>query len=491
MFKLLSCIIALVNLGILNAQSLIIDTSFGVNGISKYDYFVNANYSTIFDENKNIYLFYRNKITYFDSSGHKRNLNGFNNPDTVAEKKKFSTFVGAIPVSNNYIFDMYILYNSTNEDTYVRSINKTNLADSTFGNKGQLLLCHARESKGGIGIYNKINFLALVSNYGTVNQKGYFKMFKIDTLGNVEQFTFSIPKICTSDLTSINFTNIHVDSKFNLYFGINYFCDGETNSNLVKLKSDFTIDGSFGNNGFLDIDLKDPAGNKSYGLVNITFDDNENIIYLLNNNHSDVFKIIKIDQDGNQDLGFGISGECKINGYNVLKDISTFFYDDKLNKLLVFAYNETQYQSKLFGISNTGNIESPKLFGNDFIYKGAIREFKKFNKNKYIGVFDEYRLLDSSQMVMFKIDEINNNNNPNLNNFFDYKIIGNKVIFKNENKSLFRYNLIGLDGRIMKDLKMDDNMTEIVVDLSCYPCNVYFICVYDKKGNYTTIKIFK
>ncbi len=325
----------------LQAQILKLDHNFGLNGIVSFD---QINWSSdivnpaILKFDDNFYLVHGirnapkpNQLTLvkFDTLG-KLDLSYFNqginilsfNLDTIGDyKTKLSSLVFYSSGTNEIIASCNVQHLTTKKNAQLLfKLNLSGQIDSSFGNKGSLIIFHDNikssfSSELSINSFEQIYFL----NYylDSIHSKYHIDISKFQENGNIDS-GFATNGIISIDLLGpSNTPKIFLDGNSNLYISYSNINDS------ITFVSAYASNGSklnnFGINNLLQFNTL--FGQNQLYFKNIYF--HEEFIYLCSSYGNNTgLTIVKIDKNGILDNSFGKAGflhidESDNNAYSV------------------------------------------------------------------------------------------------------------------------------------------------------------------------------
>ncbi|MBK9639867.1 MAG: T9SS type A sorting domain-containing protein [Saprospiraceae bacterium] len=469
----------------LSGQPLLIDSSFGINGsvikTVSGGFNINAFGNLIFDQQKNIFWFYKDLLFYLDSNGIFRAGLGKPNPDSL--RTKTLRFAGVSDVSDSSIFLTYSKDFKTGYNYYVRKINKYDLLDSSFGDKGLLKLDSNVLWNFGQGIKNDNSYL--IAYYGDRKLTDPIKMtiLNITQEGSINSKTIYLPDTCTNAVLNLAyFTDLIADSKGNTYFGIEYSCSPIHKIYVVKLKPDLDLDQSFGKGGVLEIYYEEyDQGSTKLGLQSLLIG-NQNEIYLIMKSYLDEHNIIrKLYVDGSYDVNYGDAGKFELLEYSDNSRIFPYF-NPQTNEILFFGYDAAEMKSKLLAVNSSGQLNAAYDLNGGLKLDGIVNDFKPFGAGSYmVSAASTIPYDRTSYLFKLKPNVISSSVDPVTDDdvTFNFNCTDKRLNIENKNgliKHIRIYNLLG-QGLLTVD---QTNQPEITVDLGNLVAGEYILQILDR-----------
>jgi len=469
----------------ISSQPLLIDSSFGVNGsvIKTVPGFYNngAVGNLIFDQNKHIFWFYNDLLFYLDSNGIFRAGLGKPNPDSL--KTKSLRFAGVSNVSDSSIFLTYSKNYKLGYNYYIRKINKYDLLDSSFGDKGLLKLDSNVLWNFGQGTKNDNSYLIAYSDVRMVTDPIKITILNISQAGSINSKTIYLPDTCTNDVLNLaHITNLVADSDGNTYFGIAYLCPSIHKIYVVKLKPDLELDKSFGKGGFLEIYYEEfDQGALKLGLQSL-LTGNQNEFYLIMKQYSDEHTIIrKLFTDGSYDVNYGDAGKFELLEYSDNSGIFPYF-NPQTNEILFFGYDDAEMKSKLLAVNSGGQLNPSYDLNGGLKLDGIVNDFKPFGAGSYmVSAASTIPYDRTSYLFKLKPNVISSSVDPVTDDdvTFNFNCTDKRLNIENKNgliKHIRIFNLLG-QGIMTVD---QTNQPEITVDLGNLVAGEYILQILDR-----------
>lgn len=389
-------------------QKLIIDSTFGVNGIRQIDFTgILVNPNLLQDLNNNIELIYNNNLTFYDENGILRNLQPISNPGNIAYKSEFTEFSSA-QSSGNYLFIQY-KYNPprTNGflDYYIRRINVNNLEDSLFGDHGVLKLGSDFENGDSYKIDSQSDIYSIIeSDYLKFNRNNV-EIIKTNAAGSISQSNLNLDFIC-NDYATHFLTNIEFANNNSFLFAVQQTCKDSIITVMFKLNSKLWPDSTYGTNGLVYLDKESINSSSLKAIQFIALGKNQNILVVYNDKINNSIIIENYLPDGTLDNNFGTLGRFVINNYLYsLTSNNNFKLDQTNGSLFIFGYDQNENKSKLFVIDKTGNLDPDYEANGGFMLEGKLVNLIQDNSNKFVAVVTKPNFSASNQNYLVRFTE--------------------------------------------------------------------------------------
>ncbi|MEO6189443.1 MAG: hypothetical protein ABIO44_02825, partial [Saprospiraceae bacterium] len=202
----------------LSGQKLIIDSSFGIQGTIKLSIPLVSSFGGIVtDQNKNIFLFGSNLLSYIDSLGSLRTNTNRYNPDTF--KLKISNLLERsviMPIGEDLIFSVG-KSDLGGIELSIQKININHITDSSFDYRSSQFVGSNFSSDVGFGSSGG-NYLIALADFLAVNSVQNIKVINVSINGNIDSSIYALPDKCINIFCYSEFSNIVEDSKGNFYF---------------------------------------------------------------------------------------------------------------------------------------------------------------------------------------------------------------------------------------------------------------------------------
>ncbi len=470
----------LFNLGI--AQKYTIDSSFGNSGSFEFKPAINRGFGGIqIDQENNIFLFGANLLFYLDSNGIKTTIGKRSNPDTFKLNSNDLLSGSLQKISPK---DLILTSSSTVAEGLninIKQIDIEKIDNSTFENNSSIEIENKVDFNIGFGQVKNKYVLAL-SNYESIDNRKNIKLVRVDYSGKIDSTVFYTPESCYNIDCVISFTNVIEDSIENLFFGYNYYTSDSEYVNIVKLKSNYSIDSGFGNQGFLKIHEEKYINSAKLILQKIVCNKDNNL-FLLFAQDSEI-KIKKIKPDGTFDNTFGNNGEInlqQINPFNIV-----IHYDKEMDEILFFAYDIKNQYSKLFGISSDGQFNNELEANGGLIVQGNVLDFKPLGMQHLLVLEKSDTPFDRAmKLSSFKLNSVTSTNENKVSNSIqafpnpirDYAVVKFPDNFENQWKKI---SFFSLEGKLIKSCSTLRN--EIVLTREEIPFDKVIILVIAETG---------
>lgn len=465
------------------AQKYLIDSSFGNSGSFEFKPALNKDFGGIqIDEENNIFLFGANLLFYLDSNGIKTTIGKRSNPDTFKLNSNDLLSGSLQKVSPKDLNLTSYSSVAAGLNINIKQIDIENIDNSTFENNTSIEI--EKNVDFGIGFGQvKNKYVLALSNYESIDNRKNIKLVRVDNFGKIDSAIFYTKESCHDGDCSIGFTNVIDDSTGNLFFGYNYLkSDSEYVINLIKLKSNYSIDSGFGNQGFLRIHEGKYVNSVNLFLHSIVCN-KFNDIFLLFGQNSEL-KIKKIKSNGTFDNSFGNNGEInlqQIDPYSII-----FYYDKDINEIIFFVYDIKNQYSKLFGIRSDGQFNNEIEANGGLIVQGKVIDFKPLGMQHLLVLeksdipFDRAMKLSS-----FKLNSVTSTNESKVYNsiqafpnpFRDHSVLKFPDKFENQWKNI---SFFSFDGKLIKTCSTLRN--EIILSRDEIPFDKVIILVISETG---------
>ena len=303
-----------------------------------------------------------------------------------------------------------------NGDMYVIKLNNDGNLDTSFGNKGKVVVNNIAGGNGwdrGNSLYVDKNGKVYVTGYSK-NTKGNFDMYVIRLRNDgIIDNTFGSPlgrdinedgindnAVIISNIAGGNGYDygysLYVDSSGKVYvtgssYNGNSYNGSSSDMYVIRLNSDGTLDTSFGNSG--KVVVNNIAGKNSYDVGLSLCVDNSGKVYITgfsNNGSNDNMYVIRLNSNGSFDTSFGNKGKIIINGIAGRNswDRADYLYVDKNGKVYVTGTSKNVYRnSNMYVIKLNNNGSLDKSFGNNgkvIVNKIASGNIFDYGKSLYV-----------------------------------------------------------------------------------------------------------
>jgi hypothetical protein len=468
----------------LSGQPLVIDSSFGVNGLVKKTvpgaYGHGASGNLIFDKSKNIFHFYNGLLFYLDSNGILRTILGKSNPDSL-NTNNFQR-VGVDEISDSSIFITYSKNFKNGYNYYIRKINKYDLLDSSFGNKGIIKLDSNVLWSFGQGTNLDNSYLIAYYEDRKLTDPSKITMHNVTQEGNIFTNSIYLPDTCITYFSELApLTNLISDSEGNIYFGITYFCNSIYKIYLVKLKPDLEPDLSFGKDGFLEIYYEEfDQGQRKLWLQSL-LSGNQNELYLImRNNLVNHATIRKLYADGSYDLNYGNAGSFELLEYDD-NSIRFPYFNPQTNEILFFGYDAAEMKSKLVAVNSSGQLNAAYDLNGGLKLDGIVNDFKPFGEGSYmVSAASAIPFDRTSYLFKLKPNVISSSVDPVSDDVtFNFNCSNKHLNVQNKNGRIKHISIFNLIGQ--RIWTMDHtSQTEIGVDLGTLVSGEYILQIIDR-----------
>ncbi|MEO6189205.1 MAG: hypothetical protein ABIO44_01460 [Saprospiraceae bacterium] len=482
---ILTCLI-IVN--VVSSQAIIVDSSFGINGRITYrnleDVF-GSNYHLNFDGNRNILVNSLNKFLYVDSTGNLLNIIPYSNPFSFASSNQvFNTrYVKITPKNDEYI--SYIQFNATFR-YFVKKLNLDNLQDSSFGNKGELMIGKKDDFPLNYGQNSLGQLIVLQSIPNYPKNQNSIKVILFNDKGIVDSLILKLPNC--NDTAQIHGSNVTSDSNGNIIFGYTDFCNDTLKTTLIRIKHDLTIDKLFAQNGYLPVSeiLK---LNVSNAILSIVVGKDDEIYVFFEDDIGKNIKVVKVLNSGLIDMNFGINGIVQIDNYR-LDFGNEPIYDRVENAIQIFLYNSLESKSKLFGMNTNGQFIPNYEVNDGLFFLSSIYEFKAFGNQTYYAINYFPNGDNTFQLIKFKKNPLLSNRDVVKTDWsINYRVLENELQIENDVhniKSVQIYNLMGQELSKVNSLE-SNSVIRIKFESSSHQLNL--VRVLNDKGRTHCFKI--
>ena len=306
------------------------------------------------------------QLLRYNSNGHLDNnfANGgiLSIVDTAANSDSYSASpVGYAEMNNGKIMVLMSMITTTNGTSVIKHklvrYESNGTIDQSFGTQGQIEF-QLRDHVYGTQSFYKTedeNFI-ITGSVNTAEFKGSYAM-KFDQNGNLDK-SYGNNGFVNINLSLPNnfFEGAYKDRWDNLYFPIfsDYYPDN-SETYIVKLKQDGQYDNSFGNNGIQNISNFEVSEPKLY------ISSNKSIYltgyhYATNSNFTTL--LVKLDSSGRPDSSFGTNGKAD-NPINDKSGLGHDIIELPTGQILLSGVNSlvNNHQPMIASYSSTGQVE--------------------------------------------------------------------------------------------------------------------------------------
>ena len=475
-----------------SSQKIILDSSFGKNGIVNLEIFGSLFYSnTMVDHQGDLYLNRGNVVFYFDSFGLKKSVLPRMNPDTFISNKDFSRINGSIIASNNKMFTSYSK-NTINVGEkakyFFKKLELNNLMDTTFDPMDTFIIGANYETLSIIDKDKNDNIISVINTDYKYYKLNQIELLKINDNGILDRKIINLDHLCTNNYAQISFINMDVKNNY-FYIPVNFQCSSNTfKTYLIKSKSDLSLDSTFGSSGIKDISI----ASLDIIIRSIIVDSKGEIYLILNDYINKRIKIRNLNSDGELDNTYGDNGEFIIPEFTFEPGFQqNFNYDSISNSIYFFAYNGSS-QSKLFVVKSDGSLDTNYELNGGFYLDGKVINLNQVNNKAFIATVERFDSFGNSANFMLKfIDRTNMTGTKSLNPNFNPKIsiLDNEIIIfdvPNDILKIELLNSLGLRIEILDKLEYKDR---VIIHKNRIMPGMHFVLFTTKDHKYSSIAI--
>lgn len=458
------------------AQTLVIDSSFGTNGLIEQRTTVYFDKLLNTDLLNNIYFIDDNQIYYFDSHGNTRKDLLHSSPETYVNRESFYGGNMLTILQDSLLIISYIKLVTGSFATYVRQINLNNPLDSSSWNKGLLRINEINSNKRPLTTDLKQNLFFVFPNFSAGINNYDFNLVSVDQTGINGSLKFNKPTSCNQLVNYYDISTPIVDLNNNIYFRISYFCDQNLADYLIKLNSKFKIDSTFGNNGFLqiiDTFCKPPV----YAFIDnrVAIDELNNLylIYYNGTSPSTPLECRKFDSNGIEDANYRFNANKNIIKFRKFSAEFASCFDDKKAILYFVTYDEQLNESTLHSISKDGKLLDQYLPNKPLTFTGKVFSFLALDSGGFLLGMN-YK--DSSTIYKLNYTEIANatSNYSSLNAPVNINAKNAIIQISNTHKNIRSLTIYDFQGRSVLQINNKEEIAD-PIEIHSLTSGIYFL----------------
>ncbi|MCI1265130.1 MAG: T9SS type A sorting domain-containing protein [Saprospiraceae bacterium] len=456
------------------AQTLVIDSSFGTNGLIELRTTTRLQLTSHLSSN--IYFIDDNLIYYFDSLGNTRKDILHSSPEPFVNTESY--FGANVPsiIQDSLLLISYIKHVTGSFVNYVRQINLNNPLDSSPWNKGLLRINEFSSNKRPSTTDLKQNLFFVFPNYSAGINNFDFNLVSVDQIGVNGSIKFNKPTSCNQQVNYYNISTPIVDLNNNIYFSILYFCDQNLAEYLIKINSKFKIDSTFGNNGFLqiiDTFCKPPVYALIDNRVVIGELNNLYLIYYNGTSPSTPLECRKFDSNGIEDSNYRFNAKENIIQFRKFSAEFPSCFDNKKAILYFVTYDDQLNESTLHSISKDGKLLDQYLPNKPLTFTGKVFSFLALDSGGFLLGMN-YK--DSSTIYKLNYTEIANatTNYSSLNAPVKINVKNAIIQISNTHKNIRSLTIYDFQGRSVLQINNKEEIAD-PIEIHSLTSGIYFL----------------
>lgn len=377
----------LIGFGFVNSQVLVIDSSFGFNGVVGLQLATSGgtNNAKFHFWNKNeIIVNHGNLIHFLDKMGMHLNKAPIKNPDSTAVWSEIYEFLDSKLLGDKlFIQYSYVPKRGGGIQSRIRGINLLNFQDSSIGRNGVIELNNF--------YYNSIVFNTTKGNelfivYDLPDLKldsRLIKSLRLSMNGDSIIFTPELNFVCEDEAVYLTFTSLIKDDEDLFYIGVESLCSNRQKFSIFKFDDAWTFDKQFGKDGTLEIsDYLSTLGGK-YNFSNIYLLNHKLYVFFddwLNNS----VLVLSINEDGTVNKNFGNGGKIELTNCNLGFQRQLVTFDSVTNSILILTNNIKNKTSELFSFFEDGTINPYYKINGGIKLNGNASHFHQISNDEYL-----------------------------------------------------------------------------------------------------------
>ncbi len=455
------------------AQTLVIDSSFGTNGLIELRTTTRLQLTSHLSSN--IYFIDDNLIYYFDSLGNTRKDILHSSPEPFVNTESY--FGANVPsiIQDSLLLISYTKLVTGSFATYVRQINLNNPLDSSSWNKGLLRINEINSNKRPSTTDLKQNLFFVFPNFSAGINNYDFNLVSVDQTGINGSLKFNKPTSCNQLVNYYGISTPIVDLNNNIYFRISYFCDQNLANYLVKLNSKFKIDSTFGNNGF--VQIIDTFCKSVFALIDnrVAIDELNNLylIYFNGTSPSTPLECRKFDSNGIEDSNYRFNANQNIIQFRKFSAEFASCFDNKKAILYFVTYDDQLNETTLHSISKDGKLLDQYLPNKPLTITGKVFSFLALDSGGFLLGMN-YK--DSSTIYKLNYTEIANatTNYSSLNAPVKINVKNAIIQISNTHKNIRSLTIYDFQGRSVLQINNKEEIAD-PIEIHSLTSGIYFL----------------
>jgi len=482
-----------------SAQRTVIDSSFADFGWLHTTLRQTYEVNTILNSKQDIVVVTGDKLQFFDPTGNSLNLGSYPNPLNWTGSEGIYLMYGASLSEDSFLLLKYSssIPRSVYEKVSVRRIHTSSLSDSSFFDKGKLVIGdeYIYSYTGNICNNTKDGDSFIVPKLLKGSQKEILEFVRVNNLNDIIRHELDVTEWCPNgdDLTYFHVSNIHYHPDDHFYAVVSYECFDSLGSYLLRFNNDMSLDSSFGMLGYYNLGRTARLNNEAILIEQIVSDKDGYLYMIYNDNLNKRILIEKRDQKGLLVDEFGDRGVLVISGYlfKMYHNWMNTAYNGSSNQLYFFAYDFIKNTSRLFVINTDGTMDKEYDKSGGFSIEGIVKNLSLMSGDCYLVTGSKHSQSPNTFYLVKYCNRLVSDVDETKNDMVDPYILhkNGELIIKDFGDDLQTIELYNLIGQKLSSFPITANQSEIILSYHEMTAGAYILSFKYKDGKIICKKV--